>query len=75
MKLAGMMCRSSADISDEDWRNRRKWKEHNEAAEDMFEKTSTKVAPWHIIPANFKWAARIQVARTVVHTIEKYDLG
>ena len=29
-------------ISDEDWRNRRKWKEHIEAAEEMFEKTSTR---------------------------------
>lgn len=58
-------------ISDEDWRNRKKWKEHNEAAEDMFEKTSTENAPWTVIPANYKWYARVQVAKTVLATLEK----
>ena len=42
-------------INDEDWRNRRHWKEHNEAAADMMEKTSTDWAPWTLIPANYKW--------------------
>ena len=28
-------------ISDEDWRNRRRWDEHNAAAEEMFERTSS----------------------------------
>ncbi len=51
-------------ITDEDWRNRRKWDDHNEAAEDMFHKTSS-VTPWTIIPGNFKWFARIQVLETV----------
>lgn len=57
-------------ISDEDWRNRRKWNEHNEAAEDMFEKTSTDKAPWTIIPANFKWYARVKAAKTVAETLQ-----
>jgi len=52
-------------ISDEDWRNRRHWEQHNAAAEDMFEKTSTEIAPWTIIPANYKWYARIRALRTV----------
>ena len=39
-------------ISEEDWRNRRKWDEHNAAAEDMFEKTSTDGAPWNVVAAN-----------------------
>ena len=30
-------------ITEEDWRNRRKWDEHNEAAEEMFERTCTAV--------------------------------
>ena len=58
-------------INDEDWRNRRKWKQHNEAASVMFEKTSTKIAPWTIIPANYKWYARVQFAKTVYETIAK----
>lgn len=52
-------------ISEEDWRNRRKWDEHIQAAEDMFEKTSPDTAPWTVIPANYKWFARVQVAKTV----------
>lgn len=56
-------------ITDEDWRNRRKWDEHNAAAEAMFEKTSTPSSEWTIIPANYKWHARIEVIRAVNHAL------
>ncbi len=56
-------------INDEDWRNRRKWKQHNEAASVMFEKTSLKAAPWTIIPANYKWYARVKFAQTVYEKV------
>lgn len=58
-------------ISEEDWRNRGKWDAHIEAAEDMFDKTSPNNAPWTIIPANFKWYARVQVARAVAHKLRE----
>ncbi len=58
-------------ISEEDWRNRRHWAEHIEAAEDMFEKTSTSEAPWTVIPANYKWYARVKVVKTVAETLKK----
>ena len=58
-------------ISDEDWRNRKKWDQHNKAAEDMFEKTSTEISPWHVIAANYKWYARLRVVKTVVDRLEK----
>jgi polyphosphate kinase 2 (PPK2 family) len=61
-------------INDEDWRNRRKWDEHNAAAEDMFERTSTEWAPWVVIPANYKWAARIKVVKTVVEALRGVKL-
>ena len=61
-------------INDEDWRNRKKWDEHNAAAEDMFEKTSTEAAPWSVIPANFKWFARVKTVKSVVDTIESAKL-
>lgn len=38
-------------ITEEDWRNRRKWDEHNEAAEEMFEQTGTQLASWTIVEA------------------------
>lgn len=56
-------------ITDEDWRNRRKWDEHNEAAEDMFEKTSGGI-PWRIIPANYKWNARVATLQIVIDALE-----
>ena len=61
-------------ISDEDWRNRKKWDQHNIAAEQMFEKTSTEQSPWHIIAANYKWYARLKVVKTVVDRLEKSGL-
>lgn len=57
-------------ITDEDWRNRKKWDDHNNAAEDMFEKTSTDIAPWHVVPANFKWFARVRVVRIIADVLE-----
>ena len=62
-------------INDEDWRNRRKWEEHNSAAEDMFEKTSTEDGPWAVIAANYKWYARLRVLKTVVEIMERAGLG
>lgn len=61
-------------INDEDWRNRRKWDEHNTAAEDMFERTSTEAAPWTVVAANYKWYARVKVVKTVVEALERAGL-
>ena len=61
-------------ISEEDWRNRKKWDQHNEAAEDMFDRTSTDRAPWSVIAGNFKWFARIKAVRTVVEVMEAAKL-
>jgi polyphosphate kinase 2 (PPK2 family) len=61
-------------VTEEDWRNRRKWKEHNQSAEDMFERTSTTWAPWHVVAGNFKWYARVQVAKTILQALERTEL-
>jgi polyphosphate kinase 2 (PPK2 family) len=53
-------------ISAEDWRNRRKWKEHLEAAEEMFAQTWPKTSPWHLVEGEFKWYTRIKVLKTIV---------
>jgi len=52
-------------ITEEDWRNRNKWTAYLKAAEDMFAKTSPEFAPWQVIPANFKWYARVKSLDTV----------
>ena len=56
-------------INEEDWRNRRKWSQHNAAAEAMFVKTSTKIAPWTVIPGDYKWFARVKFAQTIYERI------
>ena len=61
-------------ISDEDWRNRKKWDEHNTAAEAMFEKTSTEAAPWNVVASNYKWFARVKSCRIVADAVESAKL-
>ena len=47
-------------LTDEDWRNRKKWDQYVEAIEEMFARTDKKYAPWHIIASNDKKYARIE---------------
>jgi polyphosphate kinase 2 (PPK2 family) len=61
-------------ITEEDWRNRKKWEEHNQAAEDMFEQTSTAEAPWTVIEANNKWYARLKMLKTTIKGLESLGL-
>ncbi len=61
-------------ISDEDWRNRRKWDEHNAAAEEMFDRTSSVQAPWHLVAGNFKWHARLVMLRETIKVLEGINL-
>lgn len=57
-------------INEEDWRNRGKWDAYIKAAEEMFARTSFDFAPWHVIPANFKWYARIKVLEAVCKRLD-----
>jgi len=57
-------------IGAHDWRNRKKWERYAEAANDMFERTTTGLAPWTLVPAEDKRFARIQVLETVCDAIE-----
>jgi len=57
-------------LTDEDWRNRKKWPQYEAAINDMLANTSTSYAPWTIIEANDKLFARIKTLRTVVRAIE-----
>lgn len=58
-------------ITDEDWRNREKWDQYEEAVDEMILRTSTAYAPWVIVEANSKYYARIKVLETVVKALEK----
>jgi len=58
-------------ITAEDWRNRKKWKDYEIAACDMFDRTSTEIAPWTLVPANDKRTARLRVLSTLAERIER----
>ena len=60
---------SAADLAE-----RALWSEYVEAYEDALSATSTKHAPWFIIPADHKWVARLLVSEILTHRIEGLDL-
>lgn len=55
-------------LTAEDFRNRDKWAKYEEAINEMLEKCSTEVAPWHVIGSNSKKSSRIE-AMTLINTI------
>ncbi len=58
-------------ITDDDWRNRKRWPDYERAVADMVERTSTELAPWTLVEAEDKRFARIKVLRTVVDRLEQ----
>ncbi len=53
----------------EDFRNRERWGEAEIAVDEMLARTSTDIAPWHVIPANNKKYARIKAMRAIVDAL------
>lgn len=58
-------------LTDEDWRNRKKWSAYEKAVDDMLMKTDKKHANWHVVPGNDKKYARIVVAEKVIEALKK----
>jgi polyphosphate kinase 2 (PPK2 family) len=61
-------------LTNEDWRNRDKWKQYEQAVEEMLVKTSTLTAPWSIIEGNDKLYARVKTLRILVEVLTR-ELG
>jgi polyphosphate kinase 2 (PPK2 family) len=57
-------------LTDEDWRNRDKRPEYERAVEDMLARTDHPAAPWHVIAAEDKRWARVEVVNRVCEAIE-----
>lgn len=53
-------------ITEEDWRNRSHWDDYLNAAADMFARTNTATAPWHVVATDDKKTARIQVLAAIL---------
>ncbi|MCK2037756.1 polyphosphate kinase 2 family protein [Microbacterium sp. SSW1-49] len=49
------------------------WPQYMEAYQTAFDRTSTEVAPWHVIPANSKWYARLAVQELLLAVLEDID--
>ena len=57
-----------------DVNERLKWDEYMRAYEDALSATSTRHAPWYVIPADNKWFTRLAVANVIIETLESMDL-
>jgi polyphosphate kinase 2 (PPK2 family) len=57
-------------ITADDVKARAQWKEYVTAADEMFERTSKKNSPWHLVPANDKDYARIEVLKIVTQQLK-----
>jgi PPK2 family polyphosphate:nucleotide phosphotransferase len=62
-------------FSADDVLERRHWHEYMRAYEDMIRNTSTKIAPWHAIPADHKWLTRVAVAEAIMDCLERLDIS
>jgi polyphosphate kinase 2 (PPK2 family) len=58
-------------LTDEDWRNREKRGAYEAAVEDMLARTGNPTAPWHVVAADDKRWARVDVVRTVGRAMEQ----
>ncbi|MEU9390835.1 polyphosphate kinase 2 family protein [Streptomyces sp. NPDC048324] len=68
------------DVPERNWkfsaadaRERSFWDDYQRAFSHMLSATSTKWAPWYVIPADHKWFARICAAAVLGHTLMDID--
>jgi PPK2 family polyphosphate:nucleotide phosphotransferase len=59
---------SAADV-----RERRHWDEYQVAYSDVLSNTSTEWAPWHVVPADHKWFARLATASLIVDALMRIN--
>jgi len=61
-------------FSTADAKERAYWKDYMHAYEEMIRNTSTKKAPWYVVPADNKAYARIVIASAIINSLEALDL-
>jgi PPK2 family polyphosphate:nucleotide phosphotransferase len=71
-KLLERMARTEKKwkFSIEDLEDRKHWNKYMRVYEEAFERTSTKTAPWYIIPDNHRWFARAAVASIILEKLK-----
>jgi len=58
-------------FSPNDVAERSHWSAYQKAYEDAVNNCSTECAPWHVVPANHKWARNLALAETVLRTLKE----
>lgn len=61
-------------FSAQDAKERGFWDDYMQAYEDALANTSTKNAPWYVVPADNKWFTRVAVSRIIIEKMESLDL-
>ena len=61
-------------ISESDYTERAFWDAYIAAFEDAIEATTTKTAPWFVIPANHKWFRNLAVSQIIADAMEGLNL-
>ncbi|MFZ2137529.1 MAG: polyphosphate kinase 2 family protein [Xanthobacteraceae bacterium] len=61
-------------ISESDYSERELWPQYIEAYEDAMAVTSTKRAPWYVIPANHKWFRSLAISQIIADTMDGMGL-
>ncbi len=61
-------------FSASDAAERRHWKDYMTAYEETIRETSTKEAPWYVVPADNKWFTRVVVAAALIDALASLDL-
>ena len=61
-------------ISESDYTERKLWDDYQKAYEEAISKTSTKHAPWYVIPSNHKWFRNLAVSNIIVDTLKSLDM-
>jgi PPK2 family polyphosphate:nucleotide phosphotransferase len=56
-----------------DLKERQRWDDYQKAISQCLSHTSTEWAPWHVIPADRKWFARIGAAAVIVNALMEID--
>ena len=60
---------SMADVAE-----RALWNRYMAVYQDIVRHTSTEVAPWHVVPADHKWFARVVIGSAIVSTLDTLNL-
>jgi PPK2 family polyphosphate:nucleotide phosphotransferase len=68
------------DLPDKNWKfsshdidERRYWDDYQRVFSEMLSETSTKWAPWYVVPADRKWFARLSISAILAHTLIEID--